>query len=211
MRRGCASLPNVTFCRAAPDVRPVYRNTQLLLVPSQWEEPFGRVVVEAQSSGIPCIARDVGGLREAVGDGGFLMPPSAGPSEWAEVVESVLENRATDWPLFRRQPSGTPRVRSSRWSTMCGNSSRSRSHTSKQPNGLARHRDTIGPRHATRHRPRGQETRQRRGPSGPAVSRPSCQFTAKTATTGSWSEGDRPFTRVSGTLTLLRPSALVLE
>lgn len=93
LRGRLASLPNVTFCRAAPDVRPVYANTQLLLVPSQWEEPFGRVVVEAQSSGIPCIVRDVGGLREAIGDGGLLMPPSAGPSEWAEVVESVLEKR----------------------------------------------------------------------------------------------------------------------
>ena len=55
LRGRMASLPNVTFCQAAPDVRPVYSNTQLLLVPSQWEEPFGRVVVEAQSSGIPCI------------------------------------------------------------------------------------------------------------------------------------------------------------
>ncbi len=92
LRSRLASLPNVTFCRAAADVRPVYSNTQLLLAPSQWEEPFGRVVVEAQSSGIPCIVRDVGGLGEAVGAGGLLMPPSAGPAEWAEVVESVLEN-----------------------------------------------------------------------------------------------------------------------
>ena len=38
-------------------------------------------------------SRDVGGLREAVGAGGLLMPPSAGPAEWAEVVESVLEKR----------------------------------------------------------------------------------------------------------------------
>jgi glycosyltransferase involved in cell wall biosynthesis len=93
LRARLTTLPNVTFCRAARDVRPVYSNTLLLLVPSQWEEPFGRVVVEAQSSGIPCIARDVGGLGEAVGAGGVLMPPSAGPLEWAEAVESVLENR----------------------------------------------------------------------------------------------------------------------
>ena len=93
LRGRLAALPNVTFCRAAPDVRPIYRNTLLLLVPSQWEEPFGRVVVEAQSSGIPCIVRDIGGLREAVGAGGVLMPPSAGSSEWAEAVDSVLENR----------------------------------------------------------------------------------------------------------------------
>jgi glycosyltransferase involved in cell wall biosynthesis len=93
LRGRLGTLPNVTFCRAAPDVRPVYSNTQLLLVPSQWEEPFGRVVVEAQSSGIPCVVRDVGGLREAAGEGGLLMPPSAGPAEWAEVVESVLQDR----------------------------------------------------------------------------------------------------------------------
>ncbi len=92
LRGRLAKLPNVTFCRASPDVRPVYSKTQLLLVPSQWEEPFGRVVVEAQASGIPCIVRDSGGLREAVGEGGILMAPSAGSTEWAEVVESVLRN-----------------------------------------------------------------------------------------------------------------------
>ena len=51
LRGRLAKLSNVTFCRASPDVRPVFSRTQLLLVPSQWEEPFGRVVVEAQADG----------------------------------------------------------------------------------------------------------------------------------------------------------------
>jgi len=90
LRKRLATLPNVTFYRAAPDVRPFYSRTVLLLAPSQVAEGFGRVVVEAQASGIPCVARDVGGLGEAVGAGGILLPASAGPAEWAEAVESVL-------------------------------------------------------------------------------------------------------------------------
>jgi glycosyltransferase involved in cell wall biosynthesis len=88
-----AALPNVTFCRASQDVRPVYGRTLLLLAPSQVEEGFGRVVIEAQASGIPCVVRDVGGLGEAVGAGGVLMPPSATAAEWAEAIEAVLGDR----------------------------------------------------------------------------------------------------------------------
>ncbi|HDU4298229.1 TPA: glycosyltransferase family 4 protein [Klebsiella variicola subsp. variicola] len=37
-----------------------------LIVPSQWNEPFGRVVIEANSYGIPVIASNKGGIPEIV-------------------------------------------------------------------------------------------------------------------------------------------------
>jgi glycosyltransferase involved in cell wall biosynthesis len=92
LRARFAASPNVTFCRATQDVRPVYSRTQLLLAPSQVEEGFGRVVIEAQASGVPCVARAVGGLGEAVGAGGVLMPPAATSAEWADAIEAVLGN-----------------------------------------------------------------------------------------------------------------------
>jgi glycosyltransferase involved in cell wall biosynthesis len=92
LRTRLAPLPHVTFRRRAVDVRPAYASTVLLLAPSNHPEAFGRVVVEAQASGIPCVARDVGGLGEAVGAGGVLMPASATAAEWAEAVEAVLSD-----------------------------------------------------------------------------------------------------------------------
>ena len=87
-------LANVEFRRASADMRPVYRRTALLLVPSQVEEAFGRVVVEAQASGIPCLVRETGGLPEAVGAGGRLLPQSAEAAEWADAIEAILSDPA---------------------------------------------------------------------------------------------------------------------
>ena len=41
----------------------------LLAVPSQWEEPFGLVVTEAMSVGVPVVVSDAGALPEVVGPG----------------------------------------------------------------------------------------------------------------------------------------------
>lgn len=41
-----------------------FEKIDYLIVPSQWEEPFGRVVIEAISNGKPVIASSVGGITE---------------------------------------------------------------------------------------------------------------------------------------------------
>jgi glycosyltransferase involved in cell wall biosynthesis len=50
-----------------------YKKIDLLVVPSLWNEPFGRTVVEAQSAGIPVIASCKGGIPEILADGKFGM------------------------------------------------------------------------------------------------------------------------------------------
>ena len=46
-----------------------YRQIDFLIVPSQWHEPFGRVVIESLSFGIPVITTGMGGIRELIKDG----------------------------------------------------------------------------------------------------------------------------------------------
>ena len=54
LRRGLKRAPNIVMHERTYDMREVYRKTRVLLVPSQWEaETWGRVVSEAQFSGIP--------------------------------------------------------------------------------------------------------------------------------------------------------------
>lgn len=48
-------------------------NAEILVVPSLWPEPFGRVAVEGMAAGLPVIVTPVGGLPEVVGDAGIVM------------------------------------------------------------------------------------------------------------------------------------------
>lgn len=72
----------------------VYRRFDVLAVPSLalpgLVEQFGRVVVEAQASGVPVVASTVGALPEVVGDGGLLVPP-ADPRALGRALARVLD------------------------------------------------------------------------------------------------------------------------
>ena len=60
--------------RNTPDPRAFYRVSKLVLMPSLWDESFGRVAAEAMMNGIPVIASDRGALPEVIGDGGLTLP-----------------------------------------------------------------------------------------------------------------------------------------
>lgn len=103
-----AGLPNVLLRPSTSDVRTIYQSTALLLAPSQVEEAFGRVVLEACANGIPVVASDIGGIPEALGEGGLLLPATDPAERWAQAIESVLGNPA----LYQRLSSaGTAHAR----------------------------------------------------------------------------------------------------
>lgn len=89
-----SQLPNVRFQHRVSDMREIYRQTRLLLVPSVWEEGFGMVAVEAQSCGIPVIASARGGLPESVGDGGILIQDYLNVQAWLDAMHSILDEEA---------------------------------------------------------------------------------------------------------------------
>lgn len=63
--------PNVTILPNTPDVRTVYEQTRVLLMPSDYES-WGRVAVEAAASGIPTVAHPTPGLRESLAGAGIF-------------------------------------------------------------------------------------------------------------------------------------------
>lgn len=67
------------------------RGTILQVVPSQWEEPFGLVAVEALKRGTPVVVSDSGGLVEIVRHGETGLRVAAADVEgWVEAIGSLL-------------------------------------------------------------------------------------------------------------------------
>lgn len=88
------ALPNVESAAAAPDPRPLFERTRLLLMPSMHEEAWGRAVTEAQISGIPAVASDRGGLALNVGAGGSVVALGAPVEHWCAAIEALLGDAA---------------------------------------------------------------------------------------------------------------------
>jgi glycosyltransferase involved in cell wall biosynthesis len=70
----------VTFVAwvASTDMPAQYYTFDVLAVPSltrpNWKEQFGRVIVEAMSSGVPVIGSDSGAIPDVMGDAGVILP-----------------------------------------------------------------------------------------------------------------------------------------
>ena len=93
-RAKAAALPNASFLPAQRDMRVVYRRTRLLLSPSRLPETWGRVVTEAQASGIPAVVSDAGALPETLGPGGLVVPADAPVEAWVDAVRSIWDDAA---------------------------------------------------------------------------------------------------------------------
>lgn len=87
-------LGNIQWQPTVQDMRRVYGRTRIMLVPSRWEEGWGRVVTEAQVSGIPALASRRGGLPEAVGDGGELVDPDGPLEPWVAALSRLWDDPA---------------------------------------------------------------------------------------------------------------------
>ena len=84
---------NISWHKSRLDVRKFYGRAKLLLMPSQWEEAWGRVATEAQLSGIPVLASRIGGLPESVGPGGILVEPNAPLDDWLAALSRMWDDK----------------------------------------------------------------------------------------------------------------------
>jgi amino acid adenylation domain-containing protein len=113
-RAALAASPNVTVLAPQSDFDCILEQTRVLLMPSLWQETFGQTVVEAMLRGIPVLASDVGGHREAKLGTDYVIPvrpikrftdefdgnaipvpelPEQDAGPWCEALRSILSNR----------------------------------------------------------------------------------------------------------------------
>lgn len=97
IRARMSDLPNVEYAGYVADVGEVYRKAKVVLMPSTWDEPFGRVPVEAGLYGTPTLCSGNGGLPESAGVSEFIVESNEA-SEYVERIETV----DADYQRFRR-------------------------------------------------------------------------------------------------------------
>ena len=113
-------LPNITLLPHARHIDDFLCGVRLLLAPSLWYEGFGLIVMEAMLRGIPVIASDSGGLREAKRGTGYVIPvntieryqpaydehamplpvvPDNDPEPWVQAIRKLT----TDWTAYNHE------------------------------------------------------------------------------------------------------------
>jgi glycosyltransferase involved in cell wall biosynthesis len=83
----------VVFTGELANPRPAYAAMDIFILPSAQPEPFGGVVMEAMSLGLPIIGTHIGGTPDQIAEGetGFLIPPSD-PKALAQALNRLIEN-----------------------------------------------------------------------------------------------------------------------
>lgn len=102
-KRRAEALGNITWVTPTRDMRTLYSQARVLLMPSVWEEAFGRTVIEAQLNGIPVLASDRGALPETVGDGGILVDAHAPILVWEAALRHLYGTDHADRSASARQ------------------------------------------------------------------------------------------------------------
>ena len=83
----------VRFLGAVSDVPSVLRNVSVLIAPSQYDESFGRMIIEAQACGIPVVASDRPAFNEIISDTqtGLLCRPDS-YDDFAKACDALISN-----------------------------------------------------------------------------------------------------------------------
>jgi len=85
-------LENVKFIEWVRDIRNIYQQTRVIIMPSIWEEAFGRIPIEAGINGIPSIVSKRGGIAESVGKEAIIIEDFQNIDNWVKSLEK-LDNR----------------------------------------------------------------------------------------------------------------------
>lgn len=89
------------FFEGFKKVEEIYPYIDILIVPSLWNEPFGRIVPEANSYGIPVLVANSGGLTELINPGvnGYVFDPNI-YGDFEQKLELIIDKFKTMNPYW---------------------------------------------------------------------------------------------------------------
>ncbi len=116
LRRQARDVPGgVSFASFVPrpDLPPLLARQDVVVVPSVWPEPFALAALEGMAAGAAVVASDIGGIPEAVGAAGILVPPGD-----ARALADALRTLADDpGALAGAQQRAREHARGRTWAT----------------------------------------------------------------------------------------------
>lgn len=87
-------IKQIKFLGRRSDVATIIAASDMVVVPSVWDEAFGLIVVEAMASGRPVIASNVGGIPELIKDGaGGLLLACKDSTKITESIITLLQDK----------------------------------------------------------------------------------------------------------------------
>ncbi len=96
-----AANTEVLVDRPVAEIRGVVKNSEIVVVPSKWAEPFGLAALEAHLAGAAVISSGRGGLREISGDAAYYLA-SVTPEAITRAVTALIDDGAMRKDLQRR-------------------------------------------------------------------------------------------------------------
>jgi len=87
------SLPNLKYVPNTSEINQYYRQTRILLMPSEYES-WGRTATEAMCSGIPVISSEAEGLKENCGSAGIYIKDRNDIKSWVNAINRLDEKKA---------------------------------------------------------------------------------------------------------------------
>jgi glycogen(starch) synthase len=89
----------ITGFRPHREIPPILRHADVFCLPSRYEE-LGSALLEAMQAGLPIVASDVGGIPDALGPAGRLVP-AGDPAALAAALDALLTDHAEAARLSR--------------------------------------------------------------------------------------------------------------
>jgi glycosyltransferase involved in cell wall biosynthesis len=84
----------VEYSQPLAVVRERLSQGAIAIVPSKWEEPFGRTALEAHAAGCAVISSGTGGLKEVGGSHAMFLPKNFGANDILDQLESLITDDA---------------------------------------------------------------------------------------------------------------------
>jgi spore coat protein SA len=100
--KSCPSNVHFAAFRSGTEIAEEYRAADILCCPSNWEEPFGNVNIEAMACGVPVVASRVGGIPEIASDGGIILVEPGRADQLADALQMLLEDESLRTQVGRK-------------------------------------------------------------------------------------------------------------